>query len=210
MQAQPEWARRVESDRLVLVEGKDEVNLFEAMINRWSILGLQVMDVGGERQFHSRLEATLANSRSRNISLSAIAVLRDADDDAQAALASVSDALRELALPVPSAGNFLPGSPSVGVFILPDCASPGAIEQLCWEAVGDTEAGRCSTGYVECLNASAALQSRNTGKTLVHAYLAAQEEPAVSVGVGALNGYWPLDHSAFTVVRRFLERLASI
>ena len=180
------------------------------MIERWSIPGLQVLDVGGQTQFRSRLGATLANSRSRDISLSAIGVVRDADDDAQAAMASISDALRALDLPVPRVGEILHGPPAIGVFILPDCGSPGALEQLCWMAVSDTEAGRCSSGYVECLQGSAALHSRNIGKTLVHAYLAAQEEPAASVGVGALNDYWPLDHSAFTDIRGFLERLASV
>ena len=211
MLPQSEFGLQVESDRLVLVEGKDEVNLFEEMIRSWSIQGLQVLDVGGKRRFQSRLEVTLANSRRQGISLLAIGLFRDADENLQGAMDSINTALNAVGLPGPlSPGEFLLGSPSVGVFILPDCGSTGAIEQLCWEAVRETEAGRCSSNYLECLKVSSALQSRDSGKTLVHAYLAAQDEPSVSVGIGALNNYWPLDHSAFSDVRSFLERLASI
>jgi hypothetical protein len=181
------------------------------MIDRWSIAGLQVLPVGGKYGFKSGLEATLANARARNLELLAIGILRDADDDPGLAFASVSDTLRTIRLPVPqSVGQLLKGSPSMGVFILPDGQSPGAVEQLCWRSVSDTAAGLCSTGYLECLQNAAALMSPNPAKTLVHSFLAAQEDPSTTVGVGARKGYWPLDHSAFTEIREFLERLASI
>lgn len=200
----------VTSDRLALVEGKDEVNLLKAMLSRWSIDALQVLDVGGIYSFKGGLEATLADARTSNVQLSAIGILRDADDDPALAFESISDTLYTLNLPVPqSPGSFVPGSPSVGVFILPNGASPGAIEELCWRSVSDTAAGRCSIKYVECLRTLDALMSPNEGKTLVHAYLAAQENPVVSVGVGAQKGYWPLDHSAFAEIKQFLENLAS-
>ena len=44
---------KVSQGRLVLVEGKDELNLFEAMISFWSISGLQVLPVGGKDRFRS-------------------------------------------------------------------------------------------------------------------------------------------------------------
>ena len=211
MVGEPEAELAVDKSRLLLVEGKDEVNLFDTMISRWSIEDLQVLGVGGKYSFKARLEAVLANARSRNIQLFAIGILRDADDDPAAAMQSVSGTLRTLGLPGPqSSGEFSEGSPSVGIFILPDGQSPGAVEQLCWQSVNDTPAGQCSNEYLRCLQNSSSLESKNTAKTLVHAYLASREDPAISVGVGAQRGYWSLDHPAFGDVRSFLERLAGI
>lgn len=211
MPEHPEVGLTVATGRLVLVEGRDEVNLLGAMVNRWSIAGLQMLPVGGKYGFKSGLEATLANARVRSVELLAIGILRDADDNPGGAFASVSGTLRTFGLPAPrSPGQFSEGPPSVGVFILPNGQSPGSVEQLCWQSVSNTAAGLCSTSYLDCLQNSAALLSTNPAKTLVHSYLAAQEEPSTTVGVGAQKGYWPLDHSAFTEIREFLERLASI
>jgi len=211
MPALPESGTTVASSRLVLVEGKDEVNLFSTMIKRWSIGGLQVLDVVGKTNFRPRLDATLANARAQNVRLSAIGIVRDADDNPTGAFESIANTLQTFELPVPQpSGLFATGFPSIGVFILPDGHSPGSVEEVCWEAVSNTAAGHCCMSFLDCLRVSMALLSPNVGKTLVHAYLAAQEDPSTTVGVGALKGYWGFDHSAFRGIREFLERLAII
>ena len=189
----------------------DEVNLTAEMLRSWNIGGVQVMDVGGKDKFKSEIDALMSYSRSRGLQLSAIGVLRDADDSPESALQSVTDALRALSLPAPgSHGAFEQGTPSLGVFILPDGTSTGAVEDLCWKAVEDTPAGKCSNAYLECLEESGTLASKNPAKTLVHSYLAAQEDPSSRVGEGALKGYWCFDHPAFNPLRDFVRRLAVI
>jgi len=199
----------ITSGRLVLVEGQDEFNLFSAMLHEWDIVGLQIVPVGGKYGFVAGLEATLASARTQSVQLSAIGVVRDADADAVATMMSVISNLHAAGLQAPSgSGQFESGSPSVGVLILPDGHSPGAVEELCWESVKDTSIGRCVTDYLDCLASLSALLSTNTGKTLAHAYLAAQYEPSHTVGVGALKNYWPLTHPAFAGVKAFFETLA--
>ena len=189
----------------------DEVNLVEKMLSTWRIEGVQVMPVGGRYGFRSNLEAIMGSSRVDANPLVAVAVLRDADESAAGALQSVRDSLGSVGLAAPqSHGAFVTGSPSVGVFIFPDGNSAGAVEDLCWQAVSDTQAGRCSATYRECLEESEALASKNVSKTLVHAYLAAQEDPATSVGIGAQKGYWPLERCVFKSLKAFLERLACV
>ena len=201
----------LKSDRVLLVEGADEVNLIGAMLHSWNIDHVQVIGVGGKDKINTNLEIVISDALAMGIELSAIGVLRDADDSPESALQSVTDALRNLSLPAPgSHGAFEQGTPSLGVFILPDGASTGAVEDLCWKAVEDTSAGECSTAYLECLEESGALASKNPAKTLVHAYLAAQEDPSSRVGEGALKGYWCFDHPAFNPLRDFVRRLAVI
>ena len=151
----------VTSDRLLLVEGQDEKNLSAAMLAHWDIRGVQVVAVGGKDGFAPGLEALMLTAEAGGRPPSAIGVMRDADDSPDSALQSVTSALRVAGLATPdSHGAFAPGPPSVGVFILPDGESQGAIEDLCWASVEDTSAARCSADYLECLRGAAALRSK--------------------------------------------------
>ncbi len=203
--------KTLRADRVLLVEGTDEVNLIGAMLRSWKLGHIQVIEVGGKDKIRTNLDVVISEARTRRIELTAIGVLRDADAYPERALQSVTDALRSLKLPTPTVhGTFVQGTPSVGVYVLPDGTAAGAIEQLCWQVVEKTPAGRCSNVYLECLEESGALASKNAAKTLVHAYLAAQDDPSARVGEGALKGYWPFDHAAFDPLRAFVRRLATI
>ena len=201
----------VMSDRLVLVEGLDEVNLIGKMLQEWGIGWLQVIQVGGKDNFRRGLDAATDSALTTGIELAAISVLRDADDHPDRALQSVQDAVRNAGLiPPDSHANFCQASPAIGIFILPDGINPGAIEDLCWEAVRDTPAVECSTSYLECLQASGSLLSTNRSKTLVHTYLASRGDPSATVGIGALQDSWPLGHVAFNPLKEFLYQLATM
>ena len=96
----------------------------------------------------------------------------------------------------------------MGVYIFPDCTAEGAIEQLCWQSVANTDAGKCTAGFVECLDNVGAFEAKDRDKSLANAYISSQEEPWVPVGIAAQKGYWSFDHSAFSDVKRFLSELA--
>ena len=201
----------VESDRLVLVEGEDERNLLTRMFAEWNIQGIQTVSVGGKNNFRAGLEQVMESARATETGLSAIGLLRDADEYPDRAFQSVADSLRSQGLNTPSShGVVTKGQPSMGIFILPDGANPGAIEDLCWRSVEDTAAAQCCSNYLACLEVSNALLSPNVGKTLVHAYLASQEDPSARVGEGALQGRWPLTHPAFEPLKDFLHHLVTI
>ena len=95
----------------------------------------------------------------------------------------------------------------MGVFILPDGASGGAIETLCRRSIAGSETSRCVEAYIDCLKDEKALCSRNEDKTFAHARLAAGEEPVARVGEGALQGTWNFDAGAFADLSAFLLRL---
>lgn len=42
---------RLESDRVLAVEGKDECNFFEALMRYEKINGIQIIDIGGKDKF---------------------------------------------------------------------------------------------------------------------------------------------------------------
>lgn len=199
------------SDRLLLVEGKDEVNLFDALIGErvGADTDLQIIDAGGVGKFPRSLRAIHTAARARP-TLRAVGVVRDADDDAASAFASVCDHLRNAGfVPPPAHGAFSGAVPSVGVFIVPDGLEPGAMETLCRRSVEETDAARCVDAYLECLEQHGALHSNNPDKSFAHAWLAAARNPVARVGEGARAGVWSFGSPAFAAVSDFLRELAS-
>lgn len=137
-----------------------------------------------------------------------IGVIRDADDDAARAFRSVCDQLRNTGYAPPAAhGEFSGAVPSIGVFIIPDGAEPGAMETLCRRSVEGTDAAGCVDAYLECLERHGALSSNNLDKSFAHAWLAAARNPVARVGEGARSGVWDFGSPAFAPLSRFLRDL---
>ncbi len=199
------------SDRLFLVEGRDEFNLFDALLKH--CLGtagrqdIQIIEAGGRHNFRRSILAIKAEAAS-HAPLCSLGVIRDADDDAQGAFQSVCDALRHAGYEPPAAhGQVSAGDPPVGVFILPDGTGAGAIETLCRRSVAGNEASRCVEAYIDCLKDRGALRSRNEDKTFAHAWLAGTNDPVARVGEGARQGVWDFDSDAFAEIASFIRKL---
>lgn len=204
-------SRQILTDTLLLVEGRDEENLFRALIDRHlgADSGIQIIGAGGVDKFPVNLDAIRTAAQARP-ALRSIGVVRDADDDAGSAFRSVCDHLRNVGYEPPAThGEFSEATPSVGVFIVPDGSEPGAIETLCRLSVEGTDAARCVGEYIECLKKQDAMQSNNADKSFAHAYLAAMNDPVARVGEGARSGVWDFESPAFGALSRFLRDLAA-
>lgn len=201
------------SDILILVEGKDEVNLLDALGNHCLSTHqcgkIQIIDAGGKYKFPNNLRAIWTAAQTRP-SLRAIGVIRDADDDAQGAFTSVCESLQAVGYPTPSAhGSISNAIPAIGVFIVPDGASAGAIETLCRRSQAGDKISGCVEKYVDCLEEHDCLQSPNVDKTFAHAYLAAMRNPVARVGEGARQGVWDFNSEAFADLTEFLQNLVT-
>ena len=199
---------RLDSDQILLVEGKDEVNLLHALIRHRlpaAESDIQVIDAGGRDQFPSRLKAIRVAAQTRP-TLRSIGVVRDADDNPEGAFQSVCNHLEKAEFPVPEHhASHSGGVPSVGVFVVPDGLESGAIETLCRRSVESSDTARCVELYLDCLEKCSALESRSLDKSFTHAYLAAARDPVARVGEGARKGAWNLDSRAFDELVDFLS-----
>ena len=200
----------IKSDRLLLVEGRDEVNLFNALI--WHSLGdesnIQVIDAGGKDQFPTSLQAIRTEAKTRP-AFRSFGVVRDADDNPTGAFQSVCAHLRNVEYEAPqSHGTFSNASPSVGVFIVPDGIECGTIEALCRRSVEDSNIAQCVEQYLECLATHDVIASTNREKSFAHAYLAAMRDPVARVGEGAQRGVWNFDSPAFQEILCFIRDLS--
>ncbi|MYA23655.1 MAG: hypothetical protein F4Z30_13130 [Gemmatimonadetes bacterium] len=201
------------ADRLLLVEGKDEVNLLGRLIKdclKDDGQGIQILDVGSKDNFRPNLRGIKVAAQARP-TLRSIGIIRDADDNPNGSFDSVCDSLRSAGYEPPVAhAEFSDATPSIGVFIVPDGSQSGAIETLCRRSVQDEDAAKCVDDYMECLTTHNALQSKNADKTFTHAYLAAMEDPVARVGEGAQQGVWDFQSPAFGALSQFVRDLSSL
>ena len=202
---------RIYADRLLLVEGRDEENLFNALMARsiGADTGIQVIAAGGVNKFPPNLGAIRIAARARP-TLRSIGVVRDADNDAESAFESVCHHIHNAEYIPPAAhGEFSIARPSIGVFIVPDGSEPGAVETLCRRSVEGTDAARCVDEYMQCLQDHDSMHSRNADRSFAHAYLAAMRDPLARVGEGAQSGVWNFESPAFAALTQFLRDLAA-
>lgn len=206
--------RRITSDRLLLVEGPDDRNLFEALLRRRlddAGSAVQVVDVGGASAFKDQIRALFTAAMQAGRNLRAVGIARDADRNPAGAWQSVYNAVLAANLQPPERpAGFSDASPRVGIFIVPDSESEGSLETLCMRSVAGKPAAHCVERYLTCLEERHAMSSRNRDKSFAHAYLASRRDPVARVGEAARQGVWNFDHPTFAALDNFLRCLAGI
>ena len=200
--------RQITKSKILIVEGTDEEKFFEAYFKFLSISDIQALPIGGKTLLPDYLDVLITNSNFIS-KVQVLAIIRDADDNANSAFQSVCSALRNSGLSVPSAplqavGNNL----IVNVMIMPPGSSSGMLEDLCLRAVSSDPALPCLDSYFSCLltlpNYS---MPKNMSKAKVHAFLSSRIEPDKRLGEAALASYWPFDNVVFDPLKSFILSL---
>ena len=206
--------RKIVRPKLLVVEGRDEEMFFDAALR--DLLGLtdiQILPIGGKTQLTQNL-LSLVNDVDF-LTVQSLAILRDADltapgatvASAAQAFQSVCGSLRHVGLPVPTShGQFAPGPPRVGIFIIPNGVDDGMLETLCLSSVATLPEFPCVEVYLQCLQGHGAVPN-NLHKARAHAWLASRLEPDKRVGEAAQAGYWPWGSDAFHELWSFIGSL---
>lgn len=203
-----------DTKKLLIVEGKDEDNFFDAALKTHLIItDIQIMPIGGKTQLKSHVKALKLDPLFPNIE--SIAIVRDADSNLPGeqgspwikSFESVKNSLKSNDLPVPMEhGVFVPGPPKIGVFIMPDGRSDGMLETLCMRSVQSYPEYACVEGYLDCLSMNHLIPG-NLDKARSHVWLASRTDPGKRVGEAALSGYWEFTSSAFNELWRFIRSI---
>jgi len=195
----------IREKKVFAVEGKDEVNFFEALLKHLGITGFDIRDVGGKDKFKKKLPALAHTSGFSDIEV--LVVVRDADNDPDAAFDSVRKVLRSQKLEPPDRMNqFSDGNPRIGIFIMPGNSDTGMLEDLCLKTVEEHPAMECVNAFIDC---ASGLNDppKIVAKAKAQAFLAAMPEIVNSVGVGAQKGYWNFDSDELDNLRSFIDNL---
>lgn len=201
---------------LILVEGAEDQRFIQALLKDIGLEQCAVRPAGGKAAIRAFLKEAALTETFRN-NVTAVAIIRDADDDVASAFQSARDAFRLCGLPVPeahaafAAGPFSQQTVHTGVFVTPDGLGPGALEDLCLRAVRDAQHTDCVDAYFACLygsprEAGVSENRYNKQRLCVHLASSPAHDP-VRLGEAAEKGLIPLDHAVFGGIRQFLRDL---
>lgn len=202
----PSTPQALSKPKLLIGEGKEEVDFFTAFLTHLNITDIQVEQYGG-KQGLSRYLRTLV-VRPGYLNVVSLGITRDADNSAQSAFQSVCNSLNRASLPVPSRPREIVGdTPQVSIMILPDGQNSGMLEDLCLAAVETDPVLQCVDEYFDCVYRTSGRKPNNMAKARVHAWLASQLDPDKRLGEAAKAGYLPWDSPGFDSLKQFLQAL---
>ncbi len=213
---------KIEQKYVLLVEGNDEVYFFQAFLKHIGIADVQVIEIGGKDKFKSELPAFIVDPGFSEVK--AFAVIRDADNDMDSAINSVSGVLERNDQPSPKKHAMFAADKrrKSGIFIIPGNADEGMLEGLCLKTVENHPVLECVSFYIECLEkklepydpgekkeSGKIYFPKNLAKAKAHSFLAGMHDFKSSVGIAAKKGYWNLDSPHLNDLKSFLEILIS-
>lgn len=190
----------IEATRMLIGEGIEEVLFFEGLLTNLGISGVQIESFNGKSSLGSYLKAL--KNRSGIARLEKLGIVRDADDDAAGAAASVESAIAQAAFSA---------SLAVSKFIVPGGLQVGALETLCLRTVAGQPIETCIEDYLTCATratSTAHTTTTNKAKARIHVWLAAQEEPDLRLGHAAKKGLVDWASPAFDELKAFVREMA--
>ncbi len=201
---------RLESDRILAVEGKDECNFFEALIKYEKINGIQIIDIGGKDKI--KTEFPLLINLEGFTDVNALGFIRDAEENqAISAFASICYILKHNGFPAPDTINSICNEQNIriGIFIMPNNIDKGMLEDLCLESVKDKPVFKCVDHYIECCLQCLGENGKNINisKAKIQTYLSVKKPIANSLGIAAIKGYWNFGNDCFSDIKQFLHNL---
>ncbi len=194
---------------ILLVEGKDDVFFFKALIKNLKLNNIQIFCYDGTPNFRDFLSGFIKTTGFADVS--SLGITRDADTDYNASFQSIHDALQAEHLPTPEHplepiddGDGL----KVNIMILPGNNMLGMLEDLCLKSVESDPAMSCVAQYFQCLEQKDSMPN-NVSKAKVQAFLASRPKAGLLLGQAAEKGYWSWENTAFEEVKNFLQEIVS-
>lgn len=184
-----EISRPIRKSHLLLVEDKDCVGFFRALVRAYRITQVDVRCYEGKSNFRDHMP--LIQKADGFIDLVGLGIVRDADDDPLRAFESVTSVLAKCSLPRPVGfGDIAEGPPKVMVMIIPNDRDSGDFENVLLPCVERDPVSPCIDAYFECIASLNIPSPCDLDKAKVLAYLASREEYVRDFGIAAEKGYW--------------------
>lgn len=199
----------IKSGRLLLVEGNDDQNLFQKLIEDIGLTGMQIISMNGKENFRIPNFKSVINTPGFR-EVKSLGIVRDADENAENTFSSICTVLRGCNLPVPTQPmQIISDSLKVGVLVIPPGAVKGEIEDLCLSSLKENSEMECIDNYFKCLKRKLPSDKfpKGLSKAKIQVFLASREESVPHLGIAAWRNYLPLDHDVFGGIKNFLRLL---
>jgi hypothetical protein len=191
--------------KFVFCEGKDDMAVV-ARLADYLRLDIVVKEYQGRNNLANALRTFALSPEFAQQQVAAIAILRDADANADAAFASVRDALGQNSFEAPATNCvFTSTTPRIGVFII-GVDGKGMLESLLLKSVEERPEFSCLDAYFACV-ARYSLRDEFHPKARFRVWMASQDDYKDDAGKAAEKGYWPWESPAFDSLKKFLLAL---
>ena len=199
-------------NKLLLVEGKDEINFFKALCKYLKIDDIEMIETGGKEKLKSELPAVQLMRNFENVE--SIAIIQDADNSLNGTVDSIKSLLSKQSLPVPEGHTLFKTTSGMkcGIFIMPGNRESGMLENLVLDTVDGHLVKVESDKYIDTLQAILTGSDtpkfpRNEHKARLHAFLAGMEKHVSSLGLAAQKGYFNLESEHLNDIKTFLQSI---
>ncbi len=198
-----------DGSRLLLVEGADDKGVCVAFLREDGVEDVTVAVKGGYETLRESIAAEIRVSRRTHLG-----IVVDANGDLAARWQSVRDAVAPLGyvLPdLPQVGGTVvaaDGQPRLGLWLMPDNASPGAVEDFiaALVPVSDTLLGRAREAVAAIPESERAFKPNYRTKAEIHTWLAWQEEPGRPMGLAVTKQYFDAANPVAQTFAAWLRR----
>lgn len=208
--------KKIEEKHLILCEGPDAVGfLNEYLYNQvpeWNGT-IQVANFGGNQELRKSLELLQVTPGFSD--LCSLLIIRDAEKNAQAAVAQIQSALKKYSFAVPETqGEWKDGTPKTCFLLFPSLGkniTNGTLEDLCLSFLAENEAdnvmGQIDT-FLDTLNQDGLRTFSHLHKTRLHTYFSITNKFVTkNVGLAAKAGAFNWSHPSLAPLKDCLSKM---
>jgi hypothetical protein len=193
--------------KLVLCEGNDEVSVLRELCGARGIPDLTFEPYKGRDNLPNVLRELPKRPEYAQQQIECLAILLDANGNPNGAWQRVLDGVREyLGVRLSERGLFVGDKPSIAGYIVAGPDGTGMLEDLCLMALKRVPGFDCLDQYFACLSEKTDRKDYHA-KAKFRAWMSAQSDFDLRLGLAAAKGYVPWGSSAFDPLAQFLASI---
>jgi|GEM_PF-341906 hypothetical protein len=211
----PKYKNELQKKKLIIVEGKDDLYFINYYLKHLEIMDIEVRPIEGKIDT-GNLEPFIKIHRNFR-ELEGIGFISDADNiSACQEYQRLTTVINELNGTPPISGlrlespdyigEFSPGPPRIGIYVLPNNSDKGRLEDLFLNCVKNKPGMKCVRPFFECV-LTLSDPPKNYAKAKALAFIATQSALPRGVGGAAQHGIWDFDSSELVKLKTFIKKL---
>jgi hypothetical protein len=193
--------------KFIFCEGLDDVAVIRGVASSIGLNDIRIEPFLGKNRLQDFLKEVKTRPEFAQNRVTAIGIIRDADDNGNAAFQSVHNALLVNDFAAPNRnGAFVSNGIKTGILIVGPKAGNGMVEDLCLNSVSNRPEFSCIDDYFNCITEKSGRKNFSS-KAKVRVWMASHLDYELYVGKAAMEGYWPWESPAFDSMKQFLQQL---
>jgi hypothetical protein len=195
---------KIESDKLLIVEGNDEKSFFQALLKIQNINDVQIINMRGKDNYYNEFEGITLRPNFNQVKK--LGIIKDAETSFINTEKSITNMIKMHNLPKPvKANEFVSNNTiSIGYYIMPDNNENGMLENLFLKTLENQPIMDCVNQYFKCIKGIIDYEI-NEPKSKALVYLAGMKKLVNNVGLAALKNYWNFNHKSMDEIKNFIN-----